>query len=172
LNRFSEKYPYAILGDEFGILNESDLAINSCIAEPTPFSSKSISYPYWQCFQTKSTSFVCDYGGIQNKQTKLIQAALIININDVEHQEYISRRAIDLEDCESFKTDWKKITKNEPHVCLSGSFVNTKNNKGKREILWVFDKFKTKKGCISFFSNDCNFKARLKEGCVTSKFHQ
>src|SRR3989338_2142108 len=102
LNRFSKKYPYAVLGNDFGILNEDDLAINSCDASPMPFGPNSISYSYWQCFQTKDVSFVCDHGGIQDKRTKLIQAALIININDNgKQQEYISRRAIDLKDCQS-----------------------------------------------------------------------
>ena len=51
-----------LLTDDFGVLNRLDLKINSCIAEPTPFSQKNSasSYPYWQCFETKQSSLNCD----------------------------------------------------------------------------------------------------------------
>lgn len=142
MNKFADKYPYAILGDDFGILNEDDLAINSCIATPVPFPPDLPSYPYWQCFQIKNVTFVCDNAkGV--KPNKLTPTALVILAKDDANQhEYISRRAIEHKDCLSFKKDWQRMTRQETYVCLSGGFIGSEDNKKKD---WVFDKFKTRK---------------------------
>jgi len=43
-------------------LNIDDLAINACATlEQTPFEEHSNwAYPYWQCFETKSSRLICD----------------------------------------------------------------------------------------------------------------
>lgn len=50
--------------------------------------------------------------------------------------------------------------KNQPYVCIGGAFAGTRKKKvdGKEitEHGWIFENFKTKKGCDSYFSGWCN----------------
>ena len=60
LQKLNSKYPYALIGNDYELLSEEDLALNGCEALPSPFSLTSTSYPYWQCFETKNTKLFCD----------------------------------------------------------------------------------------------------------------
>ena len=153
-----KKHPYALLTDDHEILNAEDLVIGSCFAWEKPISKDSRAYPYWQCFPKKKVSLVCDR---ENDERDSI-LAIVIAQNE-GNQEYLSRRAISLENCHWFQKQWKAFTSNQTHVCLSGSFDDLRvDEKGKNIKYWTFDKFKTKRGCVSYFNGDCDL-SRLRK---------
>jgi len=66
-----KKFPYSLLTDDFGILDEDDLASNSCAAIPTPFSKRNLAFPYWQCFEVNDTEVSCiDIGPYENSKQR------------------------------------------------------------------------------------------------------
>jgi hypothetical protein len=166
LKIITSKYPDALIGDDFGVLKRSDLAINSCIAEPSPFSIKaSPGYPYWQCFEVKKSKLFCD-GHKYSEDYRNFATLLVISSekNNARH-EYYTRRTIDYDVCQEFVRDWKKITKNEKYVCLSGPYIEQeKDTNGMSTSYWIFDKFQTKTGCIPYFKGGCSLNYQLKTG--------
>ena len=112
-----------LLTDDFGVLNRLDLKINSCIAEPTPFSQKNSasSYPYWQCFETKQSSLNCEPGDYDPVEKSLMSILILSEEKDRELHEYISRRPMALESCRLFERDWQKFLHDEKYVCISGA---------------------------------------------------
>lgn len=166
LDRLRARYPYGLLGDDFDILNEDDLAINTCGVLVVPFSEKSMAYPYWQCFRIEDTFVSCEVMEYDVDDGSVLALLSFSASRQGEKHEYLTRRAICLSDCESFERNWKRITKNEEHVCLSGPYGGvTEELNGIRNVSWAFDKFKTKKGCTSYFANHCNLSAQIKNGC-------
>ena len=164
------EYPYGLLGDDFSILNVEDLASNVCMANPAPFAKTFSAYPYWQCFETQKAKLFCDGHGYDEDAKDFFTALVVDGTNDSGRQEYVSRRAISFEICKDLEKKWKKLTKNEKYVCISGPFTRVQKQKNNQEsLLWTFDKFKTKKGCASYFYGDCNLKYQLKNGCKLQK---
>ena len=62
LKELNTKFPYGLLGDDYGILTTDDLAINTCRFKPHPFPPETWTTPfeYWQCFESKNIIFECD----------------------------------------------------------------------------------------------------------------
>ncbi len=169
-DRLRGHYPYGLLGDDFGILNEDDLAINTCDVWVVPFSPRSMAYPYWQCFQTLDTSISCEVMEYDQDEKSVLALLSFSASRKGETHEYLTRRAMHLSDCKSFEGDWKRIAKNETHVCLSGPYGGIiEEINGIKKVSWVFDKFKTKKGCVSYFANHCSLSAQIKNGCKLGK---
>ncbi|MBI4925815.1 MAG: hypothetical protein HY843_07825 [Bdellovibrio sp.] len=170
LKKLTALYPYGLIGDDYDILNEDDLASNTCAAEEQPFPSEVASYPYWQCFPVKNVDIVCEVTGYDKSQkTKLAILDLEVKGKAKNHH-YLSRRAIVLETCNEFQNDLKRLTEKETYVCASGGFGGYDTDDfGKKEANWVFDKFKTKKGCSSYFVGGCDLQYQLKNGCKIPK---
>ncbi|MBX9704607.1 MAG: hypothetical protein K2X39_10680, partial [Silvanigrellaceae bacterium] len=127
LKMLLSKHPYALLGDDYGVLNLDDLAINACRVKPSPFTLPDPSnYPRWQCFESKKSKLFCDVQDY-NLDYDNLGALLVISAkkNGFKH-EYLSRRAIDYDDCKSFAKDWKRLSKNPKYVCVDGSFISQK----------------------------------------------
>src|SRR4051794_7468672 len=97
------KYPYSLIGDDFGILNEDDLAANTCDAIPQPFSYKSMAFIYWECFQTHNVSFICDQGdGIPDPHEGLL-AFIVLKVSGEDgEREYLARRPWPMKSCRKF----------------------------------------------------------------------
>ncbi len=58
---YRAKYPYTVLGEDYDLLTEEDVAISACIAHHSPFSLKESSpHPYWQCFSLNGSAFECE----------------------------------------------------------------------------------------------------------------
>ena len=145
--------------------------MNTCnVIMAEPFSKDSTTYPYWQCFSTKSVKVDCD-DFTRDKGAKSATGVMAITVSDSHHhQEYLSRRAIDLEDCHYFKKKWKQLTTQESHECLARPLIDVERlDQEKKETFWIFDKFKTKKGCASYFYGACNLKYLLRHGCSLNK---
>ena len=164
-NNDKAKYPYALLTNDYDILNVNDLALNSCFVETVIFSPKSHTYPYWQCFPISQISFLCDPAG-KDDDNKTETALLLINVTTAkEKYNYVPRRAMAMSNCLWFKKRWNKSIRNEKYACLSGSFAGYEKEGNKEIPIWVFDKFKTKKSCESYFDGGCSLKYAKKNGC-------
>jgi hypothetical protein len=160
-------YDYDLLGEGFGIIGREDIAINDCQATPRPFSIESTSYQYWQCFEVKQSRLYCDGKGYDESEKKWMTVMVISGIKEGSLHEYITRRAIPLTECQVFEQDWKRLVENEKYVCVSGSFNRKENSKGQWKSNWTFDRFKTKKGCESYFEGGCSLKYQIDQGCKT-----
>lgn len=152
----NKEFPYAILGQNYGILNKDDLLENEAISKPVPFRSKK-SYPfqYWQCFEVKKTTFICERG-IYDKSEKDFMSMFIITIRkDMFEQKYINNKLLNYRACLEFLKEWKDYTDKEKYVCISAEFLNEEKIKTNVIWNWIFHRFKTKKGCNSFSSHEC-----------------
>ncbi len=158
LQELKKEFPYGLLTDDFGVLNKQDLKTNTCIAEPSPFSEQdTISpYPYWQCFESKSSKMVCERGKYESSEKVVMSMLVVSATRNGELHEFISRRPIPLWSCRLYKKNWQKITKNERYVCVSGA-DHYKKVKG-REVTWtwIFGRYKTRSGCDSYFLDECS----------------
>ncbi len=163
LEILKSSYPYGLIGDDYGLLTEEDLAINTCgVLELTPFSGeKNMAYPYWQCFPVKDAKMECDsmgYDSLSKKETGYME---ITAIGNGGFQSYLARNAMDIHDCNRWLRIWKNKTHGEKYVCLSGTYgAYSGTRDGQKETGWVFEKFKTLKGCESFFVNECSLRTR------------
>lgn len=163
-------YPFGLIGDDYGILNEEDLAINTCnVTQVESFSLMGdTQYPYWKCYSTKDASLHCDDPDWdEDEKSLMVILALEIRSKRDGGHDYLTRRAIRLESCKYFQDQFNKITKDESHVCVSGEFWRKRSGDSEAaEMVWSFDKFKTSRGCVSYFADECNLKVQLKNGCV------
>lgn len=160
LQELKTEFPYALLTDDFGILNKQDLKINTCIAEPVPFSfdKRASSYPYWQCFEVKNSKMTCERGKFDSYEKAVMSMLVVSGVRDGEMHEFISRRPISLRSCRLYKEDWQKFTKNEEFVCVSGADPGKEIKDEKTAWIWIFGRYKTRKGCDSYFDGECDGK--------------
>lgn len=165
-NSIRQKYPNVLLTDDYGILNENDLASYTWSVKPAPFSIKEgLEYNYWQCFPRDHISITLEdkgysaseIGGDENYGDLMIRVWLD---NGISHRYYM-RRAWPVSGYGDMFSDWQKFMKNEKYVCLAGRFSSYKetkrNGKTWKKYSWVYEKLKTKKGCDSFFAGQCNY---------------
>lgn len=171
LKRLTEKYPFGLLGDDHGILNDDDLALNTCDVVVGPVTSGNGAYPYWQCFRTKEASFECDDSGYDPDEKSQMAIMAIAIRTDHRSDEYLSRRAIPMADCRDYRKDWLRLTGSQEFFCASGLLIKYQkpNISGVIESSWIFDRFKTAKGCDPYFKGGCSLKYRLKHGCTLPK---
>ena len=159
LQELKKLFPYALLTDDFGVLNKDDLKISECIAAPVPFSEgRSSSYPYWQCFDTRDAKMDCEGKKYSAEKKSRMTMLVISGERNGELNEFISRRPLKLSSCRLYKKDWEKFTKGEKYICISGDFIGPEIEDGKKKLVWIFDRYKTKKGCDSYFQAACTLK--------------
>ena len=159
------KYPYSLIGEDFGILNEADLAANTCDVRSRPFSFGSSSL-YWRCFESNAVTFSCDSSGIADP-TDGVMGLIVLEASGKDgRHEYLARRPWSIADCREFGRSFVSSTKHTRHICISGS--SPKRNTDSRNIqttIWIFEKYKTSKGCKSYFEGDCDLARLIKRGC-------
>ena len=160
LQELKKEFPYGLLTDDFGILNKQDLKTNTCIAEPTPFSGqdKTSPYPYWQCFEVKNSKMICERGKYDPHEKALMSMLVVSGTRGGELHEFISRRPLLLESCRLYQKDWLTFTKNERYVCISGADHSKKIRGTKTAWVWIFGRYKTRKGYDSYFEGECDGK--------------
>jgi hypothetical protein len=158
LQELKKEFPYGLLTDDFGVLNKQDLKTNTCIAEPTPFSEKDqvSSYPYWQCFEVKNSKMICERGKYDPHEKVVMSMLVVSGKRAGELHEFISRRPLPLRSCRLYQKDWRKFTKNEKYVCISASDPLKEMKESKTVWNWVFGRYKTRKGCDSYFRDECD----------------
>ena len=164
IEKFSSKHPYNLLTPGYSIVTEDDLAYDNYRREIGPYSPKnSLSELYWQCFPTDAVTAGFDAwvgpDGMGPAGATYVMCTLDIAVHkDGETQTFADRRSHQVDFCLEFTKAWKKLTKDQKVVCLDGeggSYHDEDKNIG-RHKLWTWDKFKTKKGCYSFFAGECN----------------
>ena len=159
------KHPYAILTANYGIITKEDLAYDASHVEIGKYDPKtSLSALYWQCFKKGEVTAKFDSwrGPDSGEAWNKIFTMCTIEI-DVRHggelQIYADHRAHQVGYCREFLRDWKKNTWREQYICLNGEggFFQTSKVDGTYK-LWTFEKYKTKKGCDSYFSGACKMR--------------
>jgi len=161
----AKKYPHGLIGDDFGVLGTSDLAVNACQATPAAFSPKEMSsYQYWQCFRTQDARVSCDSAGANRAIFGVdVEAA------NAKHR-YAGPRVDSAANCRWFLNEWNRVTAGQRYVCLSGQFDRMDlegSNKGE-EMSWIVDRFKSPAGCVSQFYGGCDLEYQMKHGCANS----
>ncbi len=158
------KYPTVLLTEDYNILSENDLASYTLGIKPVPFSVKEHSdYQYWQCFPRDRVSMILKDKGYSSEEIGWednygdLQIEVWLD-GYVSHQ-YFMRRPSIVSGYEEFFNRWQKLMKNEQYVCLGGRFSDyeekIENGQKKKIYSWTFEMIKTKKGCDSYFINQC-----------------
>jgi hypothetical protein len=155
------KYPDGLLTLDYGILSENDLKYDIKRGNPRPYLIKEFQPGYyrWQCFKTESVKYKYDVWkdndpmGPSDTIVPLCFFGVHVKSEKIQHL-YIDRRARRLEFCQEIENEWKELTRDETYLCLNGEPHGLKHT----TVSWTWNKMKTKKGCISLFSGDCNIK--------------
>jgi hypothetical protein len=165
-----KKYPYVLLGADYGILDENDLGDFSWGETPKPFNPAHFGRNYWQCFPRESIQFMLKDAGFSVEEVgwrdNVADLEIQVWISPTLIHEYSMRARWAVTDFEKRFNKWRRIVRGEKYVCLAGDYVNREyrvENGIKREVYnWIFEKIKTKKGCDSYL-HVCNptYKAYL-----------
>lgn len=149
-----KKYPYSLITDDYGILNQEDLRHYTKISTPKPFSKKEWGGFYWQCFPRESVSMTLEDMGYSSEDWGWTDTASDLNIkvyikpNIIHH--YYMRRAYPLITYQEGFTRWHKLMAKQKYVCFAGEFDGKKteiDGKLPREVYkWTFEQIKTKNG--------------------------
>lgn len=156
-----KKYPYQLITNDYGILNEANLRryVDGIISEP--FHWNITGFDYWQCFATKNVSAWYEKGEYDSDE-KITRGHphLTVKNNSVEMHDYVARRGFSLDYAKEKVAKWKQLMKNQEYVCIGGAFSGTEkkiiDGREIKEHGWVFENLKTKKGCDSYFSGWCS----------------
>lgn len=162
-----QKYPHGLLTEDYGILEENDLAADAKNNGPYPYDINKFqpAYMRWQCFPTEDTKFTYekwkgnDPWGSETKIVEMCAYSFYAQNGKISHS-YSGRRAYRIEFCKDLQKKWKQLTTNEPYVCLNGSPDSTLKEVKKSKISlyeksWTWNQFKTKKGCYYYFQGGC-----------------
>ena len=168
------KYPFGLLTSGYGIVTEDDLAYDATYREISSYDpNEPLGSLHWQCFpinEVKATydSWLgADGMGASNKIYSMCSPEIQVR-HAGELQLYVDRRAHQVDSCLDFINKWKRVTENQETVCLNGDGGGYhKDDKDGKYKLWTWKKFKTKKGCHSYFYGYCNTK-----GCAKGRCHR
>lgn len=160
-----QKYPNVLLTEDHDILNENDLAPYTWDIKPEPFSVKrEAQYNYWQCFSREDVSLILEGMGYSSEEIGWKEnhgdLKIVVGVGKGISHEYVMRRLGSISGCKEVFTRWQRLMKNEKYVCLAGRFsgrdIIIENNKEREVYSWIFEKIKTKRGCDSYFTGQCN----------------
>lgn len=159
----NEKYSYTLVTDDYGILNEDDLAAYSEYRQKkVPFSgsAEEFSARYWQCFPREEISLTfVDMGHSSDGEIDddtLADLKITAYVRPGVFHEYGMRKLMPADEYEKRLQLWRTLLKNEAYVCLGGEFSGRgeriREYGSKQEAYtWTFDRIKTKKGCDGYF---------------------
>ncbi len=157
------KYPQKMLTAEYGILNEKDILKDWREFEKEPVGMK-LREDVWQCFPAREVSFHyqtwkdSDLMGSEKAEFTICDFEFQVRDQKI-WSDYWGRRGLPLEFCKSMQARWIELTQHEEFVCLSGFPVDEVRAvvHGRKRVIthWTLNKFQTRKGCFSYFENDC-----------------
>lgn len=156
-----KKYPYQLLNNDYGILNEANLKRYANEIVSQQFNWEITGFDYWQCFPTNNVTVWYDKGEY-DPYDKVIRSDphIKVEITPALTHEYEPRRNFSINYAKEKVAAWKHLIKNEKYVCIGGAFAGThKKIVDGREVTehsWIFENLKTKKGCDSYFSGWCS----------------
>jgi hypothetical protein len=160
---YSQKYPYNVLTPSHGILSEKDLEYDLESRNLRPYNAKELQPGslFWQCFEVKNVKHKYHSwrdttdGGLVDNFCSLETWAQ----RNGETHVYVNRRAFPLVRCREYVKVWKKLTKSEKYACFDGGNLGESetNIQGvlRKTQDWVWERFKTQKGCYAYFPGDC-----------------
>ncbi|NBW98803.1 hypothetical protein EBR03_04455 [bacterium] len=158
------KYPQKIFTSDYGILTEKDIFKEWEEFEKEPFGKK-LREGIWQCVPTADVRFHYE---TWKDSDPMGSEKVIITLCDFEFQvrgqkiwsDYLGRRGLPLDSCLSMQATWVELTHQEEFVCLNGLFGGERqaDSPGRKRTIthWTWNKFQTKKGCFSYFENECS----------------
>jgi hypothetical protein len=158
-----QKYPYSVLTNDYGILNEIDLdSYWNGVKHPLS-AKKTRGYIYWQCFPRDSVKVSLEdlgdspedddesdtkYNGENNGKLTITAYGK----DGVSHKYSMYRDFPTLVNENRFN-QYLKLMQGEKYVCLAGTYMEKDN----KVNYWVFEKMKTKKGCEAYRGNGCHY---------------
>jgi hypothetical protein len=157
-----KKYPYTLLTNDYGVLNEQDLARYTRTMPPRPFTlENSGAYNYWQCFPRDKISVSLEDMGYSTEDygwsDTLAELKIRVYVTSRIIHEYQMRAVWPVVDYEERFKLWHKLMAGQKYVCFAGSF-GSKKEKIEDDIPrviyeWTFEKIKTKKGSDSYLGS-------------------
>ena len=168
VSHLSPKHRYAVLTGDYGILNDNDVWISEQIAIPVAFSEESISYSYWQCFPSENFKFGCTDESEDGKQQA--SGSIDVVVSRGIHEWYVMNGMLPGKTCDLVMRKIKKLVSGSPFTCIAGWGVGTEAERQDGQKIhtrsWIYDRIKTKKGCLSWFEDYCDvnyWKKQLEE---------
>lgn len=149
-----KKFPFSLITDDYGILNEEDLGHYTKIFIPKPFTEKDTGGFYWQCFPRELIEMTLEDMGYSSEDWGWSDTASDIKISvyvkpTVIH-EYFMRRAYPLFTNQKKFIRWHKLMDKQKFVCLAGEFgrksFEVREGVPREVYDWTFEKIKTKNG--------------------------
>ena len=169
LMTLKSKFPYGLLGDDYGVLTINDLALNACQVRPRPFVPDSVApYEYWQCFETKTISVGCKDIGFLEEEGLVGRVVVTTKANQIKH-EFFEPRPWPLRECKNFVKRLRILINGNLHACISATFIGNELDKSGQNVLRGFlNRLKTRKGCEG---EECRLTAKFRrENCPDLKF--
>jgi hypothetical protein len=153
LQQAKVKYPNSLIGDDYGVLSEQDLAISTCNGTPAPFDPTTpFGGLYWKCFETKRVSVLCDSNGEADEHEGVMGFIVLTAEDGGDSHDYIARRAWPIHECHQFIRDVRKRLRDTHYACIMGSNPSMNIRPPARvKIDWIFEAIRTKRGCESYF---------------------
>ena len=156
------RFPYGLLGDDYGILTINDLALNACHFKPEPFAPGALNpYEYWICFESKTVLPICEDRNFSNEDGHVGRVAVEAQDHRIAYS-FIEPRPWRIRECRSFVRNLKKLMKGTSHACISASYIgdDEDDGPGKKERMGILNRFKTPKGCDG---EECAFTDKVRQ---------
>lgn len=159
-----QKY-HSLLTEDYNILNKKDLIYAFKGMPPRPFSlENSGAYQYWRCFPRENISITLEDMGYSSEDFGWKDTLADLEISGMVKpgvfHEYGMRSVWPVKDLQKLFNSWRRLMKGEKYVCLAGHFVNYSEPSDygiKRKVYgWIFDRLKTKKGCVAYLNSNCD----------------
>ncbi len=184
-----QKYPYSVLTDDYGILNEIDLDSElDGVKHPPLFSTKIKGYIYWQCFPRDSVTISLEdlgyspdddpesdvkYNGENDAKLTIVAQGK----RGIIHK-YVMWRNHPTSTTEDQFNTYLKLMYGEKNICIAGSYLEKEARKIVGEIetykhqiyYWGFEKIKTSKGCEAYHRNGCHDSQAVKGSSATLRY--
>lgn len=163
---------YGLLTPGYGIVSQDDLAYDACRKKIGPYNpNDDLGSLYWQCFPKSEINARynswrgLDGGSATNELQDMCSFEIVVH-HAGETQVYVDRRGHHLDFCMDYLHAWNRITRSQDTVCLSGDggFYIQDKQWGKAK-LWTWEKFKTKRGCFSYFAGRCETQGSSAKEC-------
>jgi hypothetical protein len=160
-----------LITPDYGIITTDDLAYAAKHREATPYDpSKDQRARYWQCVPARIAIPKFDIWrgedgmGRAGVEIPMCSIGIHVKLPDGLHV-YGDRRGHPNSFCQEFERNWSELTRGEAIICLEGEDPSNETDEtlGKYRA-WIWDKFKTRKGCYSYFG-DCNVTGCAKGQC-------
>lgn len=167
-----KKYPYTVLTDDYGILNEIDLDSElDGVKHPSLFSHENRAFIYWQCFPRDSVRISLEdlgdspeddpesdvkYNGENNAKLNITAASK----KNIYHKYTMINNSPTLL-AEARFNRYLKLMQGAKNVCIAGAYLEKEarvmGGKKQQVHYWAFEKMKTQNGCESYHLNGCHY---------------